>query len=431
MKKLWSTLLSAIILFSCSKEDLGIGKKSNEKEIKTFAFIGINPAIACIINEADKTISATVPAGTGITNLTPTIALSPNATSTPASGASQDFSKPVMYKVKAEDGSIQDYTVKITQAKKYINVIKVVNSWVGYNDNSWERQHSVYETNDMQIFMVIIWNTSTPKVSLYKFNANFDPTQSAYIYGGAAWVNYRESFNILNVNLTATTSAAYTDAFKQVFEKITTDLPAQHYGVKYSGHGVATGGLFENKISATDTRNLLSYFNGLINAKIDFLDWNTNCNGGTYKIIANQYQYANYILASDLPRGGYNFDVNEYFTYNHELNIHKFFTPAKTIRNSLVEMMNSERSFWVSSVTKNYMVSGLVTQSISIFDTQKFIPLVNSTNMATANYVGDALQYIRQVFPAQEQAFNEFRFHYISNKDFFNWPVNSNGFYLN
>jgi len=311
---------------------------------------------------------------------------------------------------------------------KYINIIKVNSSFADFDVNSWERQHQVYETADLQIFMVCIWNISNPKVSLYKFNTNFNPTLPEYNLGGSNWVAYRESFNILNVNLTSPSSAAYTAAFKKIFEKISTDFPSQHYGIKYAGHGVATGGIFENKISADDTQLLLSYFNGLINRKIDFLDWNTNCNAGSFNIVSNEYKYSNYILASDILRGGYNFDVDEYFKYSHEQNLHKFFQASKTIRNSLIDLVNSEYNFWNSPITKSFMIKDKITQSISIYDSDKFDLLLNGTDLCNPNSVGDALKYIKANIPSKEPTFNEFRFHYVSNKNLFIWPSSSNGF---
>jgi eukaryotic-like serine/threonine-protein kinase len=88
--------------------------KSPEKDILTFAFNGITPAVACTIDAATKTISATLPAGTDATKLMPTITNSPKATVSPATGVAQDFTKTVTYTVTAEDATTQTYTTKIT-----------------------------------------------------------------------------------------------------------------------------------------------------------------------------------------------------------------------------------------------------------------------------------------------------------------------------
>jgi hypothetical protein len=68
------------------------------------------------INEGAKTITVTVPYGTDVTGLIPTITVSPGASVNPASGAAQDFTNPVPYKVTAGDGTDQTYTVTVMVA---------------------------------------------------------------------------------------------------------------------------------------------------------------------------------------------------------------------------------------------------------------------------------------------------------------------------
>ena len=68
------------------------------------------------INEANHTIAVTVPFGTAVNALIPTVAISNAATVSPSSGVANDFTNPVTYTVKAENGSVQDYTVTVTPA---------------------------------------------------------------------------------------------------------------------------------------------------------------------------------------------------------------------------------------------------------------------------------------------------------------------------
>ncbi len=93
--------------------------KSSVKDITKFSFAALNPAVEATIN--GTVITATVPAGTDITKLVPTITLSDKATISPASGTAQDFSKAVTYTVTAEDGSKQPYTVSVTVEKPVNN----------------------------------------------------------------------------------------------------------------------------------------------------------------------------------------------------------------------------------------------------------------------------------------------------------------------
>ncbi|MFC4305189.1 beta strand repeat-containing protein, partial [Cohnella boryungensis] len=83
------------------------------KAITAFSFT--TPAATGTVNEANHTIAVTVPYGTDVTSLTPTIAHT-GASISPTSGAAQDFTNPVTYTVTAADGSTQNYTVTVNVA---------------------------------------------------------------------------------------------------------------------------------------------------------------------------------------------------------------------------------------------------------------------------------------------------------------------------
>ncbi len=69
------------------------------------------------IDGTEHTITIEVERGTDLTDLTPTITISNNATVSPLSGVSQDFSNPVTYTVTAEDATTtQDWIVTVTEA---------------------------------------------------------------------------------------------------------------------------------------------------------------------------------------------------------------------------------------------------------------------------------------------------------------------------
>ena len=76
-------------------------------------------AVAGTIDQVNGTISLVLPAGTG-TTFAPTIRVSDFATVTPASGETQDFSKPVKYKVKAQNSSTNTYTVTVTVSQEQV-----------------------------------------------------------------------------------------------------------------------------------------------------------------------------------------------------------------------------------------------------------------------------------------------------------------------
>ncbi len=68
------------------------------------------------INEAAHTIAVTVPFGTNVTALVPTIATSTGASVSPLSGVAHNFTATSTYTVTAADGSTQAYAVTVTVA---------------------------------------------------------------------------------------------------------------------------------------------------------------------------------------------------------------------------------------------------------------------------------------------------------------------------
>lgn len=116
MKKLNLLLifpLLLVVLFGCSDSDEEESNKSNKKEILSFQLYNYSANI----NESEKQITLVVPSNFDLEKLEPAIEISDKAIISPASGASQDFTKPVLYTVRAEDGSEQQYTVIITREK--------------------------------------------------------------------------------------------------------------------------------------------------------------------------------------------------------------------------------------------------------------------------------------------------------------------------
>ncbi|TNJ59071.1 hypothetical protein FE784_37635, partial [Paenibacillus hemerocallicola] len=74
-----------------------------------------SPAVTGTVNEATYTVAITVPYGTNVTALTPTISFR-GASISPNSGVSQNFTSPVIYTVTAADNTTQNYVVTVTAA---------------------------------------------------------------------------------------------------------------------------------------------------------------------------------------------------------------------------------------------------------------------------------------------------------------------------
>jgi hypothetical protein len=103
------TLAMAVSGLSSASAD-----ESDAKAILTFDFA--DPEATGVVDEAGKTVAITVPFGTDVTGLVPTITISPDASISPNTGVAEDFSEPVTYTVTAEDLTPEEYVVTVTFA---------------------------------------------------------------------------------------------------------------------------------------------------------------------------------------------------------------------------------------------------------------------------------------------------------------------------
>lgn len=88
---------------------------SSTKAITAFDFNGLSPAVTGSINEASHSIALTVPFGTNVASITPTITITGSSIS-PNTGVAKDFTSPVTYTVTAADSSTQSYLVTVNIA---------------------------------------------------------------------------------------------------------------------------------------------------------------------------------------------------------------------------------------------------------------------------------------------------------------------------
>ena len=106
-----SLLLFMGLVISCKKDPDPVAAKSSAKTLSSFTFGSLSPAVVGSVS--GNSVMATVPFGTNVTALAPTIVVSDKATVSPASGVAQNFTNSVNYTVTAEDGSTQVYTVAV------------------------------------------------------------------------------------------------------------------------------------------------------------------------------------------------------------------------------------------------------------------------------------------------------------------------------
>ena len=118
---MWKIILMILLLSSCTSHSLvgvgdntGAGDKSSAKDITAFSVTEVLTGVNVAGTISDSNITVTVPAGTDVTALVPTIEFSTGASVNPESEVAQDFTFPAaLYTVTAEDGSTKDYIVLV------------------------------------------------------------------------------------------------------------------------------------------------------------------------------------------------------------------------------------------------------------------------------------------------------------------------------
>jgi glutamine amidotransferase-like uncharacterized protein len=97
---------------------------SSAKSILSFSLAGRTG----VINETNRTVALSLPAGTNVSWLAPTITVSAKATVSPASGGSVDFTNPITYTVTTENGTTQTYNVTATVETPILSSAKAITS---------------------------------------------------------------------------------------------------------------------------------------------------------------------------------------------------------------------------------------------------------------------------------------------------------------
>ena len=103
----------------------GLDSPLNDNKAIT-AFNIATPYATGVITEATHTIAITVPYGTDVTSLTPTITYTGKSIS-PATGVAQNFTSPVTYTVTAADSSTRAYIVTVMRESSNAKAITAFN----------------------------------------------------------------------------------------------------------------------------------------------------------------------------------------------------------------------------------------------------------------------------------------------------------------
>jgi len=118
-----------------------------------------------IINSTNAIISLKVAYGTSLTNLTPTITVSPQATINPATQVARDFTNAVNYVVTAQNASTKTWTVTVTVAPFVSSEAEIINFTHASQANS-AVINSANATVDLQIYEGTGLTSLSPNITI-------------------------------------------------------------------------------------------------------------------------------------------------------------------------------------------------------------------------------------------------------------------------
>lgn len=147
---------------------------SSAKDIISFNFNSILPNVTGTINNVNYTVSLTVPYGTAINGLSPSIVVSDKATVSPPTIIPHNFATPVNFIVTAEDGTSLNYIATVIVAPPVVVVPPIVPEYVAPDvidfrvNGAKENQTLDPATNNMTILLTANKNVNWLTVTIEK-----------------------------------------------------------------------------------------------------------------------------------------------------------------------------------------------------------------------------------------------------------------------
>ena len=345
----------------------------------------------------------------------------------------------------------QDYRSKYDHYV-ILRVVKVNEAWMSYDsvNGGWPAAVRTKETEFLKFYEVAIWE-EVNSVHLYAFDDTFNSMYQQYYDSDAnEWktrppeerIAHREQFlvkkftEIPQEDLPSQASAYLADAFVEFFAIINERHPNSGIGVMYSGHGSGSGGLFANAIWPNDAREILDSVTRSWGRKLDWLDLGGPCNEGQFEALINFAPFFRYIVASDLPNGGYSHD--EWSWEAHKETKSDFIYPE--VINDNIELLdvltlrlNRVRIGYEYSL--NNMIQNEVEQANYLYDSDTFLKFAclfesairedqtqgSAARVTLGNYNDVQTLLLSLGNDALIELYDEVFLHKINNRDFFQW----------
>ena len=330
-----------------------------------------------------------------------------------------------------------------------LRVVKVNDAWMEFEEvhGGWPAAVETRETEHLKFYEAAIWADDN-SVNLYAFDDSFDSSYQYYFDFEAnelkerpveERVAHREQFLVKKFDQIPADGEAASSYLAAAFEEFFTIIQQRHpssgLGLVYSGHGSGSGGLFANSIYPRDARELFIGATGKLDRKLDWFDLGGPCNEGQFEALMNFAPFFRYIVASDLPNGGYSFD--EWDSEKFKETKADYLYPELLGPNmGLLETMKiiQQRRRLGYEYSLNNMIRDGVEQANYIYDAEQFLKFAAAFQVALLenqaseeakikleNY-NDVLTLVHQLGDnALANLYEAVFLHKIDNKDFFAW----------
>ncbi|MBT4034795.1 MAG: hypothetical protein HOE61_08595, partial [Candidatus Marinimicrobia bacterium] len=326
-----------------------------------------------------------------------------------------------------------------------LRVVTVTPDWMPFSSiGGWTQAVPVKESESLKYYEVAIWE-ETNSIHLYEFTNDYDPFYGFNPLDKIAdqqKIDYRESFrlyiaeNIPESDGSTDKSAFISDAFKEIASILVEANPNANHHLSYNGHGGPGGALFAGDLSFSDTGAFLKYWTDELGRNLGVIDMGGPCNKGSFSDLDNFTQYSDYYIASDLPNGGYTFDVfspEQYSEVNPDYQYHSLFLNNSTLEEVLIDRIDLKRDRYLYSIEN--MVEKKVEQANYLYSSKEFesfsVDFKMFVDRAGVDYqVNQDLYQFMLDYNASSDLINKYNsvfVHKADNKDFFAWEKNSNG----
>lgn len=304
-----------------------------------------------------------------------------------------------------------------------------------------------------QLLEVVHWLQEN-RITMYRFPPEFPKLALSEMHRGD-YRSYREKHAVMSFPANFSASAKQVservrDVHAALWEKVVCIAPAKHYTLAYSGQGSYQGRLFDGLLDPDDAQQVLTAATEHIGHKLLLLNHGANSGVAHYTAAASFHPFADFWIATDLLRGGFEmipWDPTAYVLHSQEIQLpHELC--RKPILQALRGVLDLQKDFWLAWGARDMRAKKL-PQNLHLFDFSKFGALAEALGAALRAASADGANPVERIyretgsrdilfavsrFPIKEklkdavnQTLRDFVVHTVDNRRLFQWEDGESG----